>query len=72
MAKNVNWKDWAYLALGIISTWWLTKEERGENPGMHLMWTGVKVCRSVRAVLYRTETSLMNAIDKELENGHRS
>lgn len=67
---NVKWSDWAYLAIGLASTWWLTKQERGDNPALYLLWSGVKACRKARLVCLHVEQSLMNVIDKELDNGH--
>lgn len=67
---NVKWSDWAYLAVGLASTWWLTKQERGDNPAIYVLWTGVKVSRRVRLLCLNVEKSLMTAIDRELESGH--
>lgn len=63
--------DWIYLGVGLVSTWWLTQQQNGDNPQLKLMWSLVRACRVIRLAAYKVENAVLKEIDKELDSyGH--
>lgn len=67
MAK-VSKADWLYLSIGLLSTWWLTKLQMGKDPELEFLTACLKLVRRAERYLRELDTTLTDAIDRELDN----
>ena len=63
-------KEYIYLAVSALTTWWLIQAQNGEDDDteLRMLWSFVKFCRQCELFFLRLEKKAYAVIDQELEN----
>lgn len=70
MDKHVTTRDFAYLVVSSLATWWSMEEMKGNNPRISLAWNCIKFLRRLDLYIIKTEKALIEYCDYLLDGAN--
>lgn len=67
MDSHATPRDFAYLVVSSLATWWTMEEMKGNNPRIKVTWATIRFLRKLDLVILKTEKLLCEYCDHLLD-----